>query len=245
MRVKMLSLSYDLHLHSCLSPCGDDDMTPSNIVGMAVIKGLDVIALTDHNSCKNCEAALEVAKAYGITLICGMELTTEEEVHVVCLFPNLEKAMEWDTFVYSKLVRIPNDTKIFGKQQVYDGDDNIVAEEPFLLINATTISFEVVFDLVKKYDGIAFPAHIDKNANSLFSNLGFIPPNSTFKCVEIKDKDKFSALSQSNEYLKSCKAISNSDAHYLVNINEPINFLHSQSKEIKDILLSLSNTTQK
>lgn len=241
MRAIMLSLSYDLHIHSCLSPCGDDDMTPSNIVGMAVVKGLDVIALTDHNSCKNCKAAQEIADAYGITFICGMELTTEEEVHVVCLFPTLERAMEWDEYVYSKLVKINNNPDIFGKQQVLDSEDNVVSEEPFLLINATSISFEEVFELVKKYDGIAFPAHIDKNANSLFSNLGFIPPDSTFKCVEVKNREKFLPLSVVNEYLKGCKAISNSDAHYLQDINEPINFLHSETKGVKGILSALSN----
>lgn len=237
----MLSLSYDLHLHSCLSPCGDVDMTPSNIVGMAIVKGLDVIALTDHNSCRNCEAALEVANEYGITLICGMELTTEEEVHVVCLFPTLEKAMAWDKFVYSRLIKVPNKPEIFGEQCVLSSNDKIIAHEPFLLINATTIMFEEAFGLVREYGGIAFPAHIDKNANSLFSNLGFIPPNSTFKCVELKNIEKFTSLSESNgnEYLNKCRVITNSDAHYLCDINEPVNYLHAESKSVKDILTAL------
>ena len=84
----MIPLFYDLHIHSCLSPCGDDDMTPANLVGMAAVKGLDVIALTDHNSCRNCPAALYHGKNYGVTVIPGMELTTAEEVHVICLFPH-------------------------------------------------------------------------------------------------------------------------------------------------------------
>lgn len=236
----MLNLSYDLHLHSCLSPCGDNDMTPANIVGMAYVKGLDVIAITDHNSCKNCEAALKVAKEYGITVICGMELTTEEEVHVVCLFPCLEKAMEFDAFVYSSLLKIPNDPEIFGEQRLCDAQDKIIANEPNLLINATSISFDEVFGLVESFDGFAFPAHIDKNANSLFSNLGFIPPDSEFSCVEMKNMDKFSSLSEANPYLKNCKAISNSDAHYLQDINEAVNYLHCDSKNPVDIIKSLS-----
>ena len=93
-----MTITYDLHIHSCLSPCGDDDNTPSNIVGMAMIKGLQVIAITDHNSCKNCGAAMKVGEAYGVKVIPGMELTTMEEVHVVCLFPDLEKAMKFDDF---------------------------------------------------------------------------------------------------------------------------------------------------
>lgn len=98
-------LSYDLHIHSCLSPCGDDDMTPGNIVGMAAIKGLDVIAVTDHNSCRNCPAVLKLAEQYGVLAIPGMELTTAEEVHAVCLFSELSAAMEFDRFVYEKLTK--------------------------------------------------------------------------------------------------------------------------------------------
>ena len=89
----MISLTYDLHIHSCLSPCGDDDMTPANIAGMCAIKGLDVVALTDHNSSKNCPAFLAAAEEYGLLAIPGMEINTSEEVHAVCLFPTLEAAM--------------------------------------------------------------------------------------------------------------------------------------------------------
>ena len=105
-------VTYDLHIHSCLSPCGDEDMTPANIVGMAVVKQLDVIALTYHNTCKNCPAFLKVAKEYGVTAIPGMELTTREEVHVVCLFEQLEDAMRFDTYVYERLLNVKNEEKI-------------------------------------------------------------------------------------------------------------------------------------
>ena len=99
----MPDLNYDLHIHSCLSPCGDDDMTPANIVGMAMIKGLDLIAVTDHNSCKNCPAVLTMAETYGLTALPGMELTTSEEVHVVCLFADLKDALAFDEYVYSQM----------------------------------------------------------------------------------------------------------------------------------------------
>ena len=109
----MPELNYDLHIHSCLSPCGDDDMTPANIVGMAVIKGLDLIAVTDHNSCKNCPAVLTMADAYGLTALPGMELTTSEEVHVVCLFADLKDALAFDEYVYSRLMpTLPPETVI-------------------------------------------------------------------------------------------------------------------------------------
>ena len=90
---------YDLHIHSCLSPCGDMDMTPNNITGMAKLLGLDFIALTDHNTVLNCAAAIEAGERNGVMVIPGMELTTSEDIHAVCLFPSLEKALEWNEFV--------------------------------------------------------------------------------------------------------------------------------------------------
>ena len=176
------TLSYDLHIHSCLSPCGDDDMTPGNIVGMTAIKGLDVIAVTDHNSCRNCPAVMKLAAQYGILAIPGMELTTAEEVHAVCLFPELSAALEFDRFVYEKLIKFPNREDIFGKQQIMNEEDICIGTEPNLLINSTTLSFDELWDIVAgQYGGVMIPAHIDKNANSLLSNLGFVPPDTVFR----------------------------------------------------------------
>lgn len=235
----MIKLAYDFHLHSCLSPCGDNDMTPANMIAMAALKNLDVVALTDHNSSKNCPAFLCMAKKYDIIAIPGMELCTQEEVHVLCLFSRLEDAMNFDGYVYEHLIPVPNNQSIFGRQQIYDEEDQVVGEEPYLLINATDISFEKVYDLVKDYNGIMIPAHIDRMANSLLYNLGFIPPESKFSCVELYDKAKMESLRKENPYLDNCKVITNSDAHYLGHINEGVNFIHSESRDIKDILRAL------
>ena len=137
-----MELYYDLHIHSCLSPCGDNDMTPANIVGMAAVKGLDVIAVTDHNSCKNCEAAMAAGEEYGVLVVPGMEICTAEEVHAVCLFPDLSRAMEFDRLVHDQLPPVKNRPDIFGDQQIYGCDDRICGEEPWLLINACQISFD-------------------------------------------------------------------------------------------------------
>ena len=239
----MLSLSYDLHIHSCLSPCGDDDMTPANIAGMASIIGLDVIAVTDHNSCKNCPAVMEAAQTYGITVIPGMELTTAEEVHVVCLFESLHNAMAFDAYVYEHLLPFPNNEKIFGKQQICNAQDEITGNVEYLLINATDISFDQVFDLTASYGGIMIPAHIDKDTTSLLSNLGFIPPDSQFTCAEVRHMERLDELRQKYPYLNRCRIITNSDAHYLEHMNEPVNRLHSPSRNIRDILLALTQNT--
>ncbi len=218
-------------------------MTPANIAGMAYVKGLDVIAVTDHNSIKNCEATAKAGEAFGLTVLFGMELTTQEEVHVVCLFPSIEKAAKWDEYVYDRLMKIQNDPDIFGHQYVMNSEDGILHEEKNLLINAADIDFERVFPLVDEYGGVAFPAHIDKSSNSLISNLGFVPPDSQFGCVEIKDMDKYKKLCSDYPYLSGCRVLKNSDAHRLEDISEPVNFLHSESKSPDDIIFALKKKT--
>lgn len=236
----MAELYYDLHIHSCLSPCGDDDMTPANIAGMAAIKGLDVIAVTDHNSCKNCPAVLAAAREYGILAIPGMEINTSEEVHAVCLFEELKAAMEFDEYVYEKLIPFPNKEEIFGKQQIYNDQDQVCGTVPNLLINAADISFEGLWELVRGYGGVMFPAHVDKTANSLIANLGFIPPDSLFRTAEVKDLTRLHGLKKSNPYLEKCRIISNSDAHYLEHIHEPELTLEVKEKSIKGVLAVLA-----
>lgn len=238
----MLTLSYDLHIHSCLSPCGDNESTPANIVGMAYVKGLDVIALTDHNSAKNCPAAKEVADNYGITFISGMELTTAEEVHVVCLFDTLDKALDFDKYVAEHIIPVENNPKIFGDQLVMDSDDNVIGTEKNLLINATDIGFIEAFGLVESFGGLAIPAHIDKQTTSVLSNLGYIPPECTFKTIELKNMENLAELRKLHPYLETCRAITDSDAHYLEQISEPKNFLHAESKTASAVIDALKKS---
>ncbi len=235
----MLRLSYDLHIHSCLSPCGDEDMTPANIVAMAALKGLEVIAVTDHNTCRNCPAVMKWAKEYDITAIPGMEICTMEEVHALCLFEDLQDALRFDTYVYSKLMRYPNDERAFGKQEIYDEEDRQVGTEPWLLINATDISFDELGSLMEKFHGIYIPAHIDKNSNSLISNLGFVPPDADFQAAEFANLAHRERICQGNPYLQQCNIITNSDAHSLGNINEAVNFIESRRRDRKDILAAI------
>ena len=114
---------YDFHIHSCLSPCADNDMTPNNIAGMAALAGLQIVALTDHNSCRNCPAFFEAAKKAGIIPVAGMELTTAEDIHIVCLFEHLEDALRFNDAVDERRIRIPNRTDIFGDQILMNVED--------------------------------------------------------------------------------------------------------------------------
>lgn len=235
----MINLFYDFHIHSCLSPCGSDDMTPYNIVGMAALKGLDVIAVTDHNSCKNCPAVLAAAEEYGILAVPGMEINTSEEVHAVCLFQSLQKAMEYDAYVYEHLIPVKNREDIFGKQEIYNCQDQVCGHVENLLINSTDISFEHLWELVRCYGGVMFPAHIDKQTNSLISNLGFIPEDSRFSAAELADLGKYHILKKRNPYLEHCRIVSNSDAHYLEDIHEPRLSIAAEDRSIEAVIEAL------
>lgn len=211
---------YDLHIHSALSPCGDNDMTPNNIAGMAAIKELDVIALTDHNSSKNCGALMKAAAQYPLIVLPGMELCTSEEIHVVCLFDTLEKAMAFDAYVESHSPKVLNQPDIFGEQRILDEDDEIIGTVDQLLISASGISVMEAGPLVERFGGVAYPAHIDKSAYSLLSVLGFIPPEWQFPLFEVKDRSKLAALREQHDYLASINSVFSSDAHYLGDISE-------------------------
>lgn len=235
----MIKLSYDLHIHSCLSPCGDEDMTPANIVNMAKLLGLDVIAVTDHNSCRNLPAVYSYANKNNIITIFGMELCTMEEVHVLCYFKELEDAFMFDKHVYDKLIKVKNKEDIFGKQEMYNDEDIKVGEETNLLINATNISFSSLNELMKNYKGVYVPAHVDKGSYSLLSNLGFIPPDARFGSVEINDMTKADELCKTHPYLAKCNILRNSDAHSLGAINEAVNFMNVKERSREAVLEAL------
>ena len=130
-----MKLFYDLHIHTSLSPCGDNDMSPMNIVNMAIIKGLDVIAITDHNSVKNCLAALETAKEHDILVIPGMEIQTKEEVHLLCLFRDMEAALKFAEIIDPLIPDVANNPDFFGEQIIYDVSGNVVGKEKRLLVS--------------------------------------------------------------------------------------------------------------
>ncbi len=226
-----MKLYYDLHIHSALSPCGDNDMTPNNIVNMAYIKGLDVIAITDHNTCGNAEAAIKAA-GDNILVIPGMEIETSEEIHVVSYFPDIERAKEAEKIVKAHLPFIENNVEIYGNQFYMNEEDEIIGEEKSLLVTATTLDIYEVFKLVKDCSGIAVPAHIDKQSYSVISNLGLLPGDIDIKSVEITPRRR-NLLE--NEY-KEFNILSNSDAHYLENILEREFYIEITGKNAKAVL---------
>lgn len=236
-----MKLYYDFHIHSGLSPCGDNEMTPNNIVNMAKLYDLDVIALTDHNSTLNCQAVMEAGKEIGLTVIPGMELCTAEEVHLVCLFPNLKMANKFCEYVHSTLPPIRNKPTVFGEQLVFDKHDNVLGFEHTLLITATTISANDAVSIVADYGGICYPAHIDRNSYSIISNLGTIDSSFNFNCAEVADIDTVDTLKKQHPYLNELKILSGSDAHYLEHMRLKEHYIEAEENTIESIFEALKS----
>ncbi len=219
----MSKFYYDLHIHSCLSPCADDDNTPNNIAGMAHLSGLDIVALTDHNTSRNCPAFFKAAEKYGIIPIAGMELTTSEDIHLVCLFEKLEDALKFDEEIQKFRVYIKNNVKIFGRQLIMNENDEVIFEDDYLLSNATEISIEDAEKIVKDFGGICYPAHIDRDANGIIAILGTFPEHLPFKHFELRDSSKYDFLSKNHPIDGKLKIVS-SDAHFLEDIKDAENY---------------------
>ncbi len=210
----------DLHMHSCLSPCGDNDMTPNNIVNMALIKQLDIIAVTDHNSSLNLEAIIECAKETNLLVIPGMEIETSEEVHFVALFRDLNSCKKMSDIIMQTLTPIKNNVDIFGEQRILNSEDEQIGFVEQCLVVSSKLSIYDIMPKVKELGGVLIPAHVDKTSYSIISNLGYIPDDLEFKTVELsKNIDNDTALNK-YPYLQKYKLIHSSDAHYLWDIAE-------------------------
>lgn len=224
-----MNYSYDLHIHSCLSPCGDMDMTPNNIVNMALLAGLDIIAVSDHNTARNLPAVLAVAKQAGLTVVPAIEACSAEEVHLLCLFRRLEDALACSDFLYGHLPPIRNKPDVFGEQIILDENDHPVGSLEKLLINALDLGIEPLLKEVRGFGGLVIPAHVDKSAYSILSNLGMIPQEYGFTCIEVKNPETFDTDFTGH-------IITDSDAHYLADIADPVHHLSLSEKSVAAVI---------
>ncbi len=164
----------DLHNHSCLSPCGSLDLSPRVLAETAAGKGVQVLALTDHNSSLNCPTFAKVCPDYGIIPLFGMEATTAEEIHVLCLFTSLDASLAFSDYAYSLLTPFPNNPEKTGDQVYVDENDNILGEVEYYLVNALDLTVDHIACKVAEYGGITIPAHVDRSAFSMTSQLGVV-----------------------------------------------------------------------
>jgi PHP family Zn ribbon phosphoesterase len=208
----------DLHIHTCLSPCADLSMTPRGIVERASALGINILAVCDHNSADNVLPTINLAKEKGITVIAGMEITSEEEVHILGLFGNMCDAFKMQEIIYENLQPGENDEDAFGMQVVVNEEDEVLGFNSRLLIGATRLSVNRLIDLIHNHNGIAVASHIDREGFGIIGQLGFISPDLDFDALEIsRMTDIDDALSLYSSY-RHIPWIYSSDAHRLEDI---------------------------
>jgi len=205
----------DLHVHTVYSPCAEVEMIPPLIVQRAVQLGLDWIAVTDHNGAGNAGAVMQAAVGTGLAVTPGMEVESREEVHVVCLFDGLAAAEDWAALVAAHLPARRNDERHFGAQFVVDATGDYVCTEERLLLASTDLSIEAIVQGVMARGGLAIPAHVDRPANSLLVNLGFVPPDLGIEAVEISRWTAVEAFRQAHPELARLALVSSGDVHRL------------------------------
>ena len=206
-----MALLTDLHNHSCLSPCGSLEMSPRYMLEIAANKNIQVMALTDHNSSLNCPTFAKLCPRFGIIPLFGMEATTSEEIHVLCLFTSLEASLTFNEYAYSILTPFLNNSAITGDQVFVDEDDNIEGEVEYYLVNPLDLSVDEIGAKTAEYGGLVIPAHVDRSAFSMTSQLGVVVdgPWAALECVRIPP-----AINGLPLDTKGYPLTTSSDAHY-------------------------------
>ena len=231
----------DLHIHTCLSPCAELHMTPSAIVKTASEKGLDIIAITDHNSAENIIAAQKAAQNTGLTVLAGIEVTSAEEAHIMAIFDDMESVMKLQDVVYESLLPGENDERRFGDQIVVNEKDEVLSFNKRLLIAATTLPSNDIVNIIHSLGGLSIASHIDRDAFSIISQLGFIPEDLKFDALEISpliDKETAGHLFKDYNFFTW---FSSSDAHKLENIGKRTTSFFINEPTIAEITSALKN----
>jgi len=230
----------DLHIHSILSPCTEVvEMSPRAIVRRSVEAGLNLIAVCDHTSCENVPALQKAAAAAGLAVLAGMEIATREEIHILGLFGSASRAFEVQTVVYEHLPG-ENDEKAFGCQVAVNEQEEVVSFNKKLLIGATTLSLEAVVDLIHSRGGIAVASHIDREAYSIMSQLGFVPPGLALDALEVSPATGVDEARQRFPGLDHLPFIGSSDAHSLDGIGSSSTEFLMEDAGIDEVKLALA-----
>ena len=235
------TINADLHIHTCLSPCGSLDMTPIQIVREALAQGLSMIAITDHNSAENVPAVMAVAREKNLCVIPGLEITSSEEAHIVALFNSPEDAHSMQEIVFQNLLPGENDEDLFGIQVIADEFDNVDGINTRLLIGATTLTIEAIVQHIHERNGMAIPAHIDRDSYSIISQLGFIPPDLDIDAIEISSNITLKRARELFQEANTFSVVTSSDSHDLSTIGKSKTKLLVQKATFEELKMAIKN----
>lgn len=229
----------DLHIHSCLSPCSDWAMSPKKIVQQSLEVGLDLIALCDHNSAENAAATMREGKRQGLQVLPGMEICSKEEVHILALFDELEPTLEMQTYVYANLPG-ENKTEVFGFQVIANEQDEVIGENPRLLIGATRLGLHGIVDKTHVLGGINISCHVDRPAYGIINQLGFIPEDLNLDGLEVSYRIKLAEAAQTIPGVENFSFVTASDAHFLNDIGKTCTVFELAEPSLAEIRLALA-----
>ncbi|MCK5504888.1 MAG: PHP domain-containing protein, partial [Thermodesulfovibrionia bacterium] len=239
--IKLKEFKCDLHMHTCLSPCADLEMSPLAIVKKAAENKLDIIAITDHNSAENITAAQKASENMDLTVLAGMEIASSEEAHILAFFDDNGSIMELQDIVYENLLPGENDEKMFGEQIVVNEKDEVLGYNNRLLIGATLLTAQEIVNTAHSLGGLAIASHIDKEAFSIISQLGFIPEDLEFDALEMSPNINREKADELFSMYTSFTWISSSDAHYLNDIGKRTTSFYINEPTLKEMALAMKN----
>jgi PHP family Zn ribbon phosphoesterase len=228
----------DLHIHTCLSPCTELDMFPQVILKAAKKKEIDIIGVCDHNSSENSQAVMNAARKMNIIVFPGMEVTSQEEVHVLALFEEIENALKLQENVYANLPG-ENDEEAFGMQVIVNEKEEVLGLSNKLLIGATTIPLEKIIKIIHSLNGIAIASHIDRESFSLISQLGFIPDNLELDALEISPA--ITPQEARKRYSEKYPITCSSDAHYPDDVGKAFTSFLLEEATLAEVKKALKN----
>ena len=224
----------DLHVHTCLSPCAEEEMSPLAIVTEAKRKGLDIIGICDHNSTKNVGAVCQAGRREGLAVIGGIEVCSREEVHILCLFDH-EQGLEQMQLLMDQNLSGENNSELFGQQYMCDEYDVILGQETKLLIGATKLSVEEIVDNAHRLGGLAIASHVDRDSFSMFSQLGFVPEGLHIDALEVSPRYSVAEARQYFPQTIGYSLVCFSDAHRLEEIGKTSTTFTGSEPSVKEL----------
>lgn len=235
----MRAFKSDLHIHSCLSPCADLDMSPKAIVERSLEQGLDIIAVCDHNSAENVAASIRASVKHGLRVLPGIEISSKEEVHILAIFETIEQALSMQDVVYKHL-KGTNRPELFGDQVIANEFDEVDGFNDRLLIGATSMGVEKIVKETGRLGGLSIASHVDRPSFSILGQLGFIPPDLELDALEISDSSRWEAMRQEDIGVEKLPVVASSDAHFLTDIGKVYTLLFLEAPNIEEMRMALS-----
>ena len=234
----LLTFRAELHLHTVLSPCASIEMIPPLIIQEAESKGINLIAISDHNAIENIEAVMQAAQGSSVTVLPGIELQTREEIHSLCLFNDLEQIQAFYKEISPSFPAIKNNIEFFGEQFVVDKTGDFIRRLERLLISSSSLTLKEAWQIVNENQGLLIPAHVNRSAFGLFPVLGFIPSDIELEILEISRHISPAQAVKEYPQLKNYHLIQSGDAHFLEDIIAPNQF-HMAEPTINEIQMAL------